>query len=39
MTVVWDIITSPGVCAALPAVTLSGTMLRTLKSLIPPPPE
>uniref|UniRef100_A0A0E9XRG0 Uncharacterized protein n=1 Tax=Anguilla anguilla TaxID=7936 RepID=A0A0E9XRG0_ANGAN len=39
MTVVWDVITSPGVCAALAAVTLSGTIMRALKSLFPPPPE
>uniref|UniRef100_A0A0E9TSC3 Uncharacterized protein n=1 Tax=Anguilla anguilla TaxID=7936 RepID=A0A0E9TSC3_ANGAN len=36
MTVVWDIITSPGVCAALPAVTFSCTIMRALISLVPP---
>uniref|UniRef100_A0A0E9UJB8 Uncharacterized protein n=1 Tax=Anguilla anguilla TaxID=7936 RepID=A0A0E9UJB8_ANGAN len=39
MTLLWEVITSPGVWTALPAVTLSGTMLRALKSLSPSPPE
>uniref|UniRef100_A0A0E9W2C8 Uncharacterized protein n=1 Tax=Anguilla anguilla TaxID=7936 RepID=A0A0E9W2C8_ANGAN len=38
MTVVWDIITRPGVWAVM-LFTLSGTIMRTLESVFPPPPE
>ncbi|KAJ8278255.1 hypothetical protein GJAV_G00085620 [Gymnothorax javanicus] len=39
MTVLWGIIKSPGLCAALHPVTLSNTVVRALKSLFPPPLE
>ncbi|KAG5849823.1 hypothetical protein ANANG_G00075790 [Anguilla anguilla] len=39
MSVIRDVMISLGVCAALAPVTLSGTIIRALKSCSPPPPE